>query len=99
MQSGVETARQMDSSARWVNVMVNTVEGCGAWMKRCRARAEEIFRVRSLSMTFLICVRKAGVSVAMGIRNRKAHLSLGKGREESLREGFLGCVLKAVLKQ
>lgn len=32
----------------------------------------------------------------MGICNRKAHLSLGKGREESLRKGFLGCVLKAV---
>ena len=95
MQSGVETTRQMDSLARWVNVVVNTVEGCGARMKRCRARAEEIFQVRSLSMTFLICVRKAGVSVATGICNRKAHLSLGKGREDSLKKGFLGCVLKA----
>ena len=44
-------------------------EGCGARMKKPRARAEEeLFQMRSLSMMSLICVRKAGASVAMGIR-------------------------------
>lgn len=52
-----------------VIVVVIMTEGCGARMKKPRARAEEeLFQMRSLSIMSLICVRKAGASVAMGIR-------------------------------
>ena len=57
------------TAPHWVIVVLIMVEGCGARMKKHRARAEEeLFYMRSLSMMALICVGKAGASVAVGIR-------------------------------
>ena len=52
--------------------MVSVVKGCRPRTKSPRTKAdEEIFQMRMLLMTLLICAIKAGDYVAMGICNRK----------------------------
>lgn len=64
--------RNWPTTAHWARVVVSMVEGYRPMTKSPRTKAdEEIFQMRTLLMTLLICAIKAGDYVAMGICNRK----------------------------